>query len=75
MDRGHIQINSIFFFFLIENFKFLLLLVLSQTDWANSLDPDEVLQTFASDQGLCFSPFIQFLDMSTGSEMDCFKIL
>ena len=35
--------------------------------WANSVDPDQMLQTAASDLGLYCLPIIeQFLDTSTG---------
>ena len=39
--------------------------------WANSVDPDQMPQNVASDQGLYCLPFIeQFLDRPWDSEMD-----
>ena len=39
--------------------------------WASSVDPEQMLQNVASDQGLHSMPFIQqFLDTSTGSWMN-----
>ena len=41
--------------------------------WANSADPDQMLQN-ASDQGLhCLPLTQQYLDSSTGSKMDFFN--
>ena len=41
---------------------------------ANSVDPDQMPQNVASDQGLhCFQHILQFLDILTDSKMDLFK--
>ena len=42
---------------------------------ANSVDPDQMLQNGASDQGLHYSlTAIQVLDTSVGGKMDLFKL-
>ena len=42
--------------------------------WANSADPDEMLQNMATNQGLDCLPLIQqFLDTTTGSKLYLFK--
>ena len=42
--------------------------------WANCVDPDQMLQNSAFDQGLHGLPLIQqFLDTLTGCKMDLFK--
>ena len=44
--------------------------------WANCVDPDQMLQNAASDQGLHCLPLIhQFLHTPTGSEIDLGQIL
>ena len=47
---------------------------LDNQPWANSVDPDQMPQIVASDQGLHCLPFIQqFLNTSAGSENDLLK--
>ena len=42
--------------------------------WANSVNPDEMLQNAASHQGLhCLPLFQQFLDKTSGSKLYLFK--
>ena len=43
--------------------------------WTNSVDPDQMPQNVASDQGLHFLPLIQqFLDASVSSQMNLLKV-
>ena len=41
--------------------------------FANSVDPDQMPQNAASDQGLHYLPYRNILDTSRGSTMDYFK--
>ena len=44
--------------------------------WANSIDPDQMLQNAASDQGLhCLSLIQQFLNTLTGNLFVCVEVL